>query len=156
MLRFALFLTFGLLAFSSHRADATWYGQSFEYNVAYHFNGVAWGKQVKTVYVHTGALIELRDYNSDQVRTRWEDVKHIQMEYVNDHFEAATVIIATEGGGTGSEYSINKGPVVQYWVTFVDGSSVITDTVAIPVLDAEPGSIRQTFSILTGIRSIPR
>ena len=113
----------------SHAAQATTWNENDRYWATYNFSSQAFGKTVQTVYAHTGVA---RGNNSCGqmygTAGAWDNVQHIQMTKIGDHFFAK----ATLTSGTSECSPSVLGPVVQYWVYFTDGSQMVTDTVSVP------------------------
>lgn len=134
-----------LTGLGAPRALATWYGTESTYAVTYHFTAEAWGKPVASVAVHTGVLVEHRDGRE------WQSVQHLAMQRDGDHYTARATLVGSAGGGSGAEYTLDLGPVAQYWVEFADGTTSITEVSGVPVVvtpPAQPG----TFATLTAVR----
>jgi hypothetical protein len=121
-------ITASLLLVFSTAAFATWYSTTYKYDVHYHFSDIAWGKRVKAVYVHTGALGEEHYLDTGRKSFTWRNVQHVPMSHVGDHFSADLSVTGETGGGAGAYHVINRAPVVQYWLYFEDGTSSITAT----------------------------
>lgn len=135
MLRFTFHrvsaIAFTSLLFISLQGFATTWSGRDQYWVSYHFTKIAFGKQVRSVYIHTGILRQQR-YGYDS--TYWENVAHIPMEDKGNHFFAKLKLTAYPG-----EMEPNViGPIVQYWVSFTDGTEMITDGSLLPVTDVTP------------------
>jgi hypothetical protein len=87
-----------------------------------HFTGVAFGKPVKHVDAHMGVLMQRPDGERF-----WVAVEHMRMIPRGDHFFTKSKLQAwSEPGGAQV-----VGPVIQYWVTFADGQTMITETSAV-------------------------
>ena len=108
-------------------ASATTWSQSQSIFVRYHFSGFAYSKQVREVYVHAGVQRYPSHCMSGQ-SAYWDRVRHIKMESMNGHFFAK----AQFAEYTGECQAAIGGPVVQYWVYFTDGTSLVTEVVQIP------------------------
>lgn len=106
-------------------AWATSWKQETVYWVQYNFSDYAFGKPVASVQVHTGILRAAeprcrgRGFES---HSYWESVDDLQMVRINQHFFAKKKFHAT----TNPCQAPVIGPMAQYWVTFVDGSQMIT------------------------------
>src|SRR4051812_41460987 len=105
------------LALASVPAFATHYSGNRTYFTQYDFSAQAFGKQVKSVIVHTGVL-----ERGCSGESYWSDVKNVPMERHGNHFNARAMVTgATDSGCTSA-----NGAIAQYWVTFEDGSTLIT------------------------------
>ena len=145
----AVALVFG---FATPSAFASWYGTESTYSVKYDFSGRAWGKEVASVTVHTGVLIELRDASGvNRPELFWQDIQDVVMLRSGDRFAADATVIGVAGGGTGHDYTADLGPVAQYWVVFADGSRLISEVVSVPLRTSVVG-IHGTVGTLVGQR----
>jgi len=82
-----------------------------------HFTEYAWGKKVAQVYAHVGVLTQ------DGGRTYWDDVRHQALQLENGKFTGKVVLY----GQRSSQGAHAKDVVLQYWVTFADGSQRVTE-----------------------------
>jgi hypothetical protein len=123
-LTFALTLALSLFAPAAH---ATTFETSSTYYARVHFTSTAFGKPVAGVFAHIGVFTERADVRGGG--TFWNNVQHVQMDRVGDHFEAKIEI----SGDGGYESQTVKGPIIQYWVYFKDGTMKVTDSVMVPV-----------------------
>ena len=101
--------------------------QSYEFYTTYHYSGVAYGKTVKSVRVHTGVYKEIiSNIPTLTTSSTWESVQDIDLSSVGDHFFGKQSFSArSKYNERGSSTPI--GVAVQYWVQFVDGSSLVSD-----------------------------
>ncbi|WP_437733490.1 hypothetical protein [Sorangium sp. So ce1335] len=112
----ALFLV-SVTAFATHASIVLHYFTQF------HFTGQAFGKKVKSVKVHAGALQRACD---DSIY--WLHVQDLDMTERDGKFNARAVLVGFSDIGCDA----NLGAIVQYFVTFEDGSTMITQPAMIP------------------------
>jgi hypothetical protein len=120
------------LSVSGFQANASSFYTSDHYFALFHFDAVAWGKAVRSVKVHTGVL-EQAAFSDSGNGQYWADVQDILMVKVGDHFFAKAKL----DGFSQSHNDSNLGPVVQYFVEFEDGTSMITNAVKISISGRE-------------------
>jgi hypothetical protein len=108
---------------SSGSAYATHYSGTDIHFVQYHFTSVAFGKKVRSVIVHTGVL-----QRSCSVGEIWTDVKDITLSNKGDHFNTRATLTASISSGCMS----SEGVLAQYFVTFDDGSTLVTSPALVP------------------------
>ncbi|MEI8346308.1 MAG: hypothetical protein WCG27_02495, partial [Pseudomonadota bacterium] len=89
----------------------------------YHFTTVAYNKEVESVRAHIGVV---QQKGTD--KPYWDSVKDLDLERKNGHFYAKGELVGSQGGGSGEPPLANLGPVVQYFVKFKDGSTLISET----------------------------
>jgi hypothetical protein len=129
-------LSFLALFTTLSSAWATSWKQETVYWVQYHFSDYAFGKPVASVLAHTGILRAAeprcrgRGFES---HSYWESVDDLEMVRTNQHFYAKKKFHAT----TNPCQAPVVGPLVQYWVSFQDGSQMITQETLVP-LTTEP------------------
>jgi hypothetical protein len=116
-------------------AYATTVSGSKVYFLDYNFSGNAYGRAVKSVMVHT-AILRSNSGCPSNVSPYWDSVQDVQMKQVGDHFfaQARLSVAASECAPT------VEGPIVQYWVTFQDGSSYQSNPARVPVTSSVSGS----------------
>lgn len=107
-------------------ASATTFSSSHSFITFLHFDKIAFGKTVVEVYAHVGALEKNANYRGGNFY--WENVQHIKMEAKGNHFFAQAKI----HGSSSYETNYCQGAIVQYWVRFADGTSMITQDTMIP------------------------
>lgn len=125
---------FGLSAILlwSASAFATTWSEKDSFWVTYEFSANAFGKSVASVMVHTGVLRQGGDSCGGTLYPGyWDDVHDVVMTRTGDHFFAK----ARLDSGTGECQIGVAGPIVQYWLTFTDGSKLITDSIEVPYSD---------------------
>ncbi|WP_434042731.1 MULTISPECIES: hypothetical protein [Sorangium] len=90
----------------------------------FHFTGQAFGKKVKSVKVHAGSL--QRACNGS---TYWLNIQDLDMTARDGKFNARAVLV-----GFSDVFGCDKnlGAIAQYFVTFEDGSTMITQPAMIP------------------------
>lgn len=116
----ALIILFSISAFATHYSGAQ------TYYVQYYFTLEASGKKIQSVIVHTGVL-----QTSCRGGNYWNNVQDVQMNRHEDHFNARLILLGQIDSGCDNA----KAPIVQYWITFEDGSKMITSEEIIPVQD---------------------
>jgi hypothetical protein len=119
-------------SFSALNAQATTLSGAYVYEAVYNFSKVAFSKSVKSVTVHTGVSVFGGCGASPSLY--WDNVQDVTMKDAGDHFMAAAKLVTAA-----SECNSVKGPMVQYWVSFTDGSSMVTDASLIPVTNQLSG-----------------
>jgi hypothetical protein len=110
-------------------ANATTFSSTHRFFVQIHFDGIAFDREVAGVYAHVGSLTRQAGWRGGQLF--WDDVQHVQMERVGDHFFARAEV----NGSSGYEYQYCLGATIQYWVYFADGTSMVTDAASVPTID---------------------
>ena len=118
MLRYLFVLLFPV------SAQATAWHMSHCYGAQYHFNKVAFGKEVKEVWVDTA--VKLKHTYSTRPDER-VGLQHFKLNERRNHFFGTTMLHAMSDEGLRS-----KGVVVQYWVYFKDGTQMVTSEVSVP------------------------
>ena len=108
-----------LLAMTAPTAGAASYGGTATFYAQIHFDDVAWGKSVKTVAAHVGVLT-VRAGNGE---TYWSDVLHVPLQHNAGKFSSWAVL----HGARSALGDDARGLMVQYWVAFTDGSSLVTE-----------------------------
>lgn len=117
-------------------AYATNWNENDSFWVTYAYPKVSSDKDITNVYVHTGVLRDGGDTCGFAVEPKagsWDNVQHLKMTKTNDHFFTKLRL----DSHTGQCQVGVKGPMVQYWVYFSDGTMTITDPVAIPFEDTQ-------------------
>ncbi len=123
----------GLLASSASAA---------EYFVKYHYSAEAYQKPVSEVMVHTGILCQSW---LDEGKEYWTQVNDLILQKHEDHFGGALYL-----QGSSAKYrDYCEQPVVQYWVNFADGSSLVSpvypvicdDSIAVDFSQAQAGEV---------------
>lgn len=127
-----LFATLAL--FISTSAFATSYYTDTRYLASFQFDAIAFGQPVREVMVHAGVLESAEGYGQATVR-KWMDVKDLMMSPSPHGFFAKGLFKHFDTGNSGSR-KIGLGLIVQYWITFQDGSTMITE----PRLHTTPGT----------------
>ncbi len=122
---FAAFLLF----LSSHSFATSW-KSDIVYFVRAHYSAVAFGKPVQSVMVHTGVLEQDGPgWMGAREIFYWTDSKDIFLQQKGDHFAGQYLLEASS-----SKFGpFVKYPVVQYWITFTDGTRTISDVYPIEV-----------------------
>jgi hypothetical protein len=88
-----------------------------------HYSKVAYGKAVKEVIAHKGMLRDCSKF--DGTEPYWTDVKDIPLEGFQEFAHFGTKAIILDHGSTYEP--CHTQPIVQYWVTFEDGSQKIEE-----------------------------
>lgn len=102
--------------------------------ITYNFSTVAFGKSVASVSAHTGVLRQGGENCSGlpPLSGDWDDVQDVVMTNTGGHFFGKSRLDSHTG-----ECQISvSGPVVQYWITFTDGSSMITQSTMVQYTDS--------------------
>jgi hypothetical protein len=126
-------LAFTFAALAAPVAHATTYSSTTTYFTRFHFDAEAFGKPVAAVSAHTGVLTVKAAWRDADAY--WVDVHDIALVRAGDHFEAKATLV----GSSSYANHYAQGVVVQYWVTFEDGTELITD--AVTVEDRHPRSV---------------
>ncbi len=121
-------LALTLLGMSNFGYATSWHGRKV-YLIQAHYSAEAFGKEVASVMVHSGVSVKEQNWGLSSDKTYWVDVQDHQLTRYDRHFQSTFLLHAQDGKFMPSIL----GPVVQYWVTFKDGSSLISDAYAIPV-----------------------
>src|SRR5690242_3280885 len=122
-----LFVGLGILSPGlAHSTGSVRFNSTTTYYVNYHFTGIAFGKAVKSVLIHTGALEVCPWQNYGQ--PFWVDEQNIEMKRNGDHFNARAVVT---GFSSSAGVSLS-GVMAQYWILFEDGSKQVTAPALIP------------------------
>lgn len=127
MFKLALALSIALSS-SAFASSASYKSQ---YYVRFHFSEKAYGKTVKSVFVHTGVSVDTSSPYYETPNPVWQDVNDVQLHKTGDHFFVRTQLKASYFISSGGIRKV--APVAQYWVTFEDGSKLVTDVYDIPV-----------------------
>lgn len=122
LFKISSFVFLGLFGWVSE-AKATAESCRFHYFANLHFSHVAFSKNVNTVYAHVGALTELPNENT----YGWSNVQHIELHPSRNGFAGKTEIV----GHSFLNHIYNHGVVIQYWVSFEDGTRLITDSIRV-------------------------
>jgi hypothetical protein len=124
------------------------------YYVELHFGRTADFKDVKSVMAHTGVLVETPSFLNRP--PYWADVKDIPLRITADSFVGRASLHAE--GFTGS-ISAKLTPVVQYFISFTDGSSSISEVFPLPVNNIlfvyYPNNFADTAKSLIADNNIP-
>lgn len=94
----------------------------------FHFSKFAFGKEVKSVKVHTGALMKQTVHSRDQ--EMWTNIQDIQMQSTEFGFFAKAMFDASTyfNYNRNAQFLVNlEAPVVQYWIEFMDDSTLISE-----------------------------
>ncbi len=118
MKRLAFVLSLAFLG-AAPVAHATGYNGVATFYTTIHFSDVAWSKEVKAVSAHIGVLT-IRGGTGEAF---WSDVLHVPLKHEGGKFVNWAVL----HGSRTSDADNARGAMVQYWVTFADGSSLVTD-----------------------------
>jgi hypothetical protein len=121
------------LIIMSNAAHATYYGCDSTYLISANFSEKAYGKSVQAVAIHSGTLELINDASTGSQKKIWSGMSDIKMVKVGNHFFGKVETSGHSGGGTGAIVTKNLGPVIQYWITFVDGSSMISPAYSVNV-----------------------
>jgi hypothetical protein len=92
-----------------------------------HYSSSAYNKKVKSVFAHTGVEDDCRQRGAIGYY-KWQDVRDVAMELAkeNTHFYGKVMLNAFSST---YHYNCSLKPVVQFWVTFDDGSQKIESIV---------------------------
>jgi len=118
-----ILMTLALLLASSS-ALASGYSANVRATVAFQFDRHAFGKDVASVFVHTGLAIE----SSSRQDSTWMDVQNIPMVESRNGFFGKAILDGFYSTNSGGGTSV-AGIWAQYWVTFTDGSKMTTQPV---------------------------
>ena len=113
-----------LLAASPARASILDFDKS--YYCDYHFSAEAFGNPVSSVMVHAGIEITHDPISHRRGAKEWRDIKDIQLEQAAAGFVGQASFSTTYYTGS---LSAEVQPILQFWVTFTDGTSVILNPV---------------------------
>jgi len=133
-----MLILFAVLCAVSSAFATTLSGQDVYY-VDYNFSGNAFSKNVTSVMVHTGILRGEKSGCGISTSPYWDSVQDVEMKQVGDHFFAQARLTV----GLGECQPSIDGPIVQYWVTFEDGSTLKTDVAYIPITSQVYGGQNQ-------------
>jgi hypothetical protein len=120
----------GLLGPSRQVANATHVNIENLFFVSVHFDGVAWGKRVASVTARV--VLESRGPMGSTVAAS-EDVS---LELRGDHFFGKTQLKGRSDNGVLSV----SNPKVTYFVVFADGTTRISESFDVPVVDDAPAT----------------
>ena len=114
----------------SATAEATSWKSDIVYFVRAHYSTKAYGKEVQSVMVHTGVLEQDGPaWRGAGEVLYWADSKDIFLQKRGDHFSGQFQLMASS-----SKFGpFVKYPVIQYWVTFADGTRNISEVYPIAV-----------------------
>ncbi len=94
------------------------------YYCTYHFSKTAWDKPVSSVIAHTGIWTKYDNVIIRPNPIEWQDIKDVQLAAKDDHFFG-------KGDLSGQIYvgslQTQDKPIVQFWVTYQDGSTQILE-----------------------------
>jgi hypothetical protein len=95
------------------------YSGNYEYLAKYNYSGVAFGKKVKSVMLHTGVVREEKSSMPTPTDYKyWANVTDIEMTPVGDHFYAKNDFKNLMGSVTEVGFMLPVAIGAQYWVTF--------------------------------------
>lgn len=113
---------------------ATWHSH-FECFVKIHYSANAFGRPVRHVMAHLGVeQLVTPSWSVSTPQTEWVDVKDVHLQPKDNAFLGEAVLKgeADKLGPAFQQY------VIQYWVTFEDGDTLISPVYPIQVQRTEP------------------
>lgn len=113
------------LAFGAAPAFAAGYIGVATFYTKLHFSEWAWDKQVREVSAHIGVLTA----SPSGERTYWTAVTQVPLRHANGRFSNWAVLHGTRS----SDGENARGAMIQYWITFADGSKTVTEPFPIEV-----------------------
>jgi len=112
---------FAIVSIWPGSASATSYSGTRTYFTQIHFSKIAFDKEVAGVYAHVGLLTS--NPFGDVGSYFWSAVQHTRMEEEDGKFTAKVVL----SGPVNSHGNSVLNAVIQYWIYFSDGTSMISN-----------------------------
>ncbi len=109
-------------------AEAKTWGTESVYYVKAHYSAEAYGKPVQSVMIHCGVLAQDSPPAPGRIEIDfWADSQDLYLESKGDHF-AGQVRLEAHSSAFGP---FVKYPVIQYWVSFTDGTQSVSEVLPV-------------------------
>ncbi|SMF18945.1 hypothetical protein [Pseudobacteriovorax antillogorgiicola] len=122
-----------LSSFMAHTAFATSWNFNSTTLCKLHYSSTAYGKEVESVVAHTGLYTEKGSYTGIPSGVFfWSDIQDISLDRKDPSSPLVGNVVLSGSGGQWRDTVLY--PVVQYFVTFNDGSSLISNVHEIEII----------------------